>query len=419
MGSGRRSSSWRTETCSRGSRYSPFPVPVDHLDTDLPHTHGAVATQLRPTGSGPISMRGFVQAYFEENGDDGSRTPAPMGFMKAEQVPVSSFLARSFATCDRWFAPLPTGTQPNKLMALTGECRIQDNAGLKPPRGKTILEWADDRVKWRVYHAGLSFFALLGQISDVAFGPFRDFDRLEQDVLKGDLTPLVLVEPWYGDADFLGIGHPNDNHPPTPMRPGEEFLARIYGALTGNPKLWAKTVLIVTYDEPGGFYDHFTPLPIPYTPPPGSNYSGFATTGPRVPGLVISPLVAAGKVYSDPLDHTSILRFVAERFTPGIWYSDSVEKRRVDSQAAGAAIHSVADVLDFASPPRTDIPALPALPPPPPQTVSFALRPRVPRPGNAMQATFEAAALEMMRKYPKKMRSKHPELVAWHEQRGG
>jgi phospholipase C len=82
-------------------------------------------------------------------------------------------------------------------------------------------------------------------------------------------------------------------------------------ALAGDEERWAKTVLIVVFDEHGGFYHHVPPLSAHTDPPAGATYRPFLTTGVRVLGLIISPLVTACSVYDGPLDHTSILQFVA------------------------------------------------------------------------------------------------------------
>jgi phospholipase C len=83
-------------------------------------------------------------------------------------------------------------------------------------------------------------------------------------------------------------------------------------------------MLVVTYDEHGGFFDHVPPLSIPTT------IAGqrLATTGVRVPGFVISPHVAPGSVFTGALDHTSVLQFLDDRFGPGTGYSAAVMQRQ-------------------------------------------------------------------------------------------
>ena len=120
---------------------------------------------------------------------------------------------------------------------------------------------------------------------------FRWFDELASDFqIEPDSTfpQVILIEPAYDDDPFAL--HPDDNHPPLPMGPGEVFLSRVYKAVTSNPQRWARTVLLIYYDEHGGFFDHLPPLPV-HTPAPNAEYPEFQTTGPRIPAIVVSPLV--------------------------------------------------------------------------------------------------------------------------------
>jgi phospholipase C len=132
-------------------------------------------------------------------------------------------------------------------------------------------------------------------------------------------------------------------------------MREAYAALSANPKRWKKTVMIITYDEHGGFYDHVEPITVTAKPPKGAKWQSgqFNTTGIRVPAVIASPLVQAGGVYSQPLDHTSILQFVASVFgKKDEVYSDEVDQLRKEG------IGNVADALDSDTP-RTKIPPPP------------------------------------------------------------
>jgi phospholipase C len=108
---------------------------------------------------------------------------------------------------------------------------------------------------------------------DKALGnQFRSFNALARDFQyeREDTFPQVIyVEPSYGDSPINLLTSPNDNHPPQPIAFGEELLRVTYQAVTSNPDRWAKTVMIVTYDEHGGFFDHVPPRPIPAKDPDG------------------------------------------------------------------------------------------------------------------------------------------------------
>jgi len=101
------------------------------------------------------------------------------------------------------------------------------------------------------------------------------------------MPQVIFIEPEYTDGPHFD---PNDDHPPTGIAKGQSFLADIYTKLVANPQRWANMLMIVTYDEHGGFFDHLAPLPIPGA----AGGTSFATTGVRVPGLVVSPHVAPG-----------------------------------------------------------------------------------------------------------------------------
>ncbi len=276
-----------------------------------------------------------------------------MGYYTKKEVPLFDMLARSYAVCDRWFAPLPAGTQPNRLMAMSGSSLIDTNTRVLPFQ-HLIYEWLEERrVRWRVYHEGTPFFFMMAKwVPAILFGNnFRSFRDLPDDVVEEpDATwpDVIFVEPKYGD-DPTRIGEASDHHPPGSILRGQEFLAEVYIALTSNPARWTRTVLILTYDEHGGFFDHVPPEKIVTS---GSGkYPDFSTMGVRVPALVISPLVDSGTVFHERLDHTSILKFIGQKFDAN-GYSPLVNARDV---------RSVAEVLNRSAA-RQDIPRVPTLP---------------------------------------------------------
>ena len=395
------------ENVADGEPYYPFAMRDGRLSSDLPHSRAEMnrALALNPA-TGRYSMSGFVEVYFDYTVINRTTTPDPMGFLTPEDLPVTDFFANNYAVCDHWFAPLPTSTQPNRLMALSGSTRIDETRGIFPPQDPLLIDWLFKRkVRWRVYHSGISFFALLGRL-DIFTERFRSIDRLAPDVSHerpDDFPSVILVEPAYGDAPRIGGSLPNDNHPPLPVAPGEAFLLQIYEALTCNPERWARTVLIVTYDEHGGFFDHVPPLPIRYDPAPNAVFrESFLSTGLRVPSMVVSPLVEPKSVFSGPLDHTSILQLLAEKFAPNEdGYSETVEDRRREG------IRSVSEVLNLEEP-RTSIPQAPAAP----------LRAEVSLGGpitgaTDMQLAFAAAANSMVQNFPKETAQKYPEVSHW------
>jgi phospholipase C len=393
------------ENSASGEPYYPVRMRDGQLSTDLPHERAQVAVALAwNAGAGKFAMDGFVKAYFQAQSVDRSAKPGPMGVLGSIDLPITRFFADEFAVCDHWFACLPTSTQPNRLMALTGATRIDQSGGPFPTHEPLLTDWLQDRgVRWRVYHSGISFFALLGKIEIFGSG-FRHIDRLAPDVngeRPHDFPSVIIVEPSYNDGPHLGNDVPNCNHPPYPVGPGEAFLRQVYQALTCNPARWSRTLMVVTYDESGGFYDHVPPPAIPYVPGVNASFkTPFGSLGPRVPALVISPLVSQGRVYKGLLDHTSILQLLAEKFGTKSGYSPRVEARR------NAGIGSVSAVLDLLAP-RQVIPAAPTAPP---RVITKFAAPSEPSP---MQAAFAETARWMVNKYPRETAQQYPGVSHW------
>ena len=405
----------RYENAYQGALFHPFPREKDDpLASDLPHEYDQVAAQLAPTPGGPITMGGFVSSYAafrlaqEPPVADVGPEPDPMSFFPSGLVPVTSFLARSFCTCDRWHSSMPTSTQPNRTMAWSGESSIYDTStGLRliDTEG-TVLDWlVEQGCRWRVYHDGLSFFALYprawGHLLGENFSDFEDYLRDMKEATPATAPQVIIVEPSYQNGPHIGQDHPNDNHAPLSMGWGEDFLRRTYEAATANPDIWAQTVLVVYYDEHGGFYDHVAPPAIAYQTT-GSPGHLFPTLGPRVPAIVASPLVRPGSVCHALLDHTSVLQFLAEAFGDGP-YSTGVDARRAQG------IVSLSAALSD-EPQRTDIPVAPSLPIP----VATALGEGIATPPRtAAQATFEYAARQLLEQRYDDTARKYPELVHW------
>ena len=198
-----------------------------------------------------------------------------------------------------------------------------------------VYDWLDAHgVSWRVYSEGFPFFALMPKVqqrivADVWDNLFRGLVALDTDCRSPDTLPKVIfIEPQFTDG--AEPDKADDDHPTTPITRGQDLIRRVYAAVTGNPQLWSKSVLIITYDEHGGFFDHVEPLALVTPQNHGESYTLFTTTGVRVPAIIVSPFVDAGSCFSQPLDHTSILRMLADKYTPG----HAVLRRRCGAHAA-------------------------------------------------------------------------------------
>jgi len=324
-----------------GSPYQSHRLGAQTQNIDDPqHDHRAIDVQITtpPTDPNLRSMGGFVESYVRFCYPTPPDPSLVMGYYDAEALPVFDFFATNFAVCDHWFAALPTGTQPNRLMAMSGECSIVDNASVFLPNQPLVYDWlTQNGVSWCAYQKGsyFPFFTLMPRLmpeilssltlSDFGVrGRFRRYSEFaEQWKSPSDMPSVIFIEPAYSEGP---LSDPCDDHPPTGVAKGQAFLADLYGVLVGNRDRWAKTMMIVTYDEHGGFFDHVPPLPIPTTIAPASYQ--FQTTGVRVPAFVISPQVKPGSVFKGNLDHTSMLQLLADKFTPGTPYSVPVIARQ-------------------------------------------------------------------------------------------
>ncbi|MGH7022461.1 MAG: alkaline phosphatase family protein [Caulobacteraceae bacterium] len=328
--------------------------PTVQAIADPPHNFDTISTQLTTPAWGGGPMGGFVTTYAEQTKPVATDLSLVMGYYDAEAVPTYDFFARNFLTCDHWFAALPAGTQPNRLMAMAGYSSIFANGGFRVPHEYLVYDWLDDHhIDWCSYAWGdfpffcLDWDRLPSILSSLTLSPgsgrFRRYSHFQTSWASNEAMPSVIfIEPEYSE----GLpGNPNDDHPSTGIAKGQAFLAQVYSDVISNEERWAKTMMVVTYDEHGGFFDHVPPLAIPATA--GSH--AFTTSGIRVPAFVISPQVSPGRVFNRNLDHTSILQLLADKITPANGYSVAVNARQGN-------VDRLANTLDPADPaPRTPI----------------------------------------------------------------
>jgi phospholipase C len=167
---------------------------------------------------------------------------------------------------------------------------------------------------------------LLRDVWSLAASHYRFFSQFLADASQGVLPNYSFIEPGYF-TDLFDNFMPNDEHPPHNVVHGEKLIADVYNAVR-NSRCWKNTLLIITYDEHGGCYDHVPPPPA--VPPDGTvvapNNFNFNTYGVRVPAVLVSPYIAPGSKIRPPrnpdgsmtpFDHTSIIKTVRELFGLG------------------------------------------------------------------------------------------------------
>ncbi len=237
-----------------------------------------------------------------------------MGMYPPEMLPVMSNLARGFAVCDHWFASAPTQTIPNRAFAGAGTSQGHLDNHTKFFTCPSIFgRLSDHGIDWAVYgYSGdpktRMDFTDTKNADPSHFGHFRDF---QDRAAAGTLPAYAFLEPSWGAGG-------NSQHPNYDVSLGEKLINDTYYALRNGPA-WNDTLLLITYDEHGGNYDHVPP-PNGAVPPDdnvGEYGFDFQRFGVRIPALLISPRIQAGTVFrarTGTIDHTSVLKTIELRF---------------------------------------------------------------------------------------------------------
>ena len=314
--------------------------PVHHLPrTDLPDgrwdpDHSAAAVDLQINGG---AMDGFAASYAQTlavRGVEGDDPGVVVGYFNAHDLPVYDHLAEEFCVCDRWFCSVPGATWPNRLYAITGSAAGSRDDKKVPLYDKHSfvrhLDAAGVSWRWYSYTFGTlrcadpeymaghhEHFAYVQKVK-MAFKTRgvelmlldEDASSFIEDAAFGRLPAVSWIDPNFIDFDTLG-SPPNDDHAPSDVQHGQELVLLVYNALATGPQ-WDKTLLLVVYDEHGGFFDH---VPPPGNPPDDDPQT-FARYGVRVPALVVSPWVRARSVAHTLFDHTTIVKTILKRFCP-------------------------------------------------------------------------------------------------------
>jgi len=334
-----------------------------------------------------------------------AKRPWSMGYYQRADIPFQFALADAFTLCDAYHCSTQTGTNTNRLFLWTGTNDPLGKAG-----GPSISNSHDDLPEkggapesytWTTYperllQAGVSWRVYQDMADNfddnplAGFKTFRDshkglpgsdprlkqlglstwhLDKLREDVLAGRLPQVSWIVSPAADSE-----HPIPSSPAQ----GADYTARVIDALTADPKVWARTALLVMFDENDGFYDHVPPPAPPSRDATGKPLGGSSVDltgehhlvrnpterkaerddlmgrpyglGPRVPLYVISPWSRGGWVDSQVFDHTSVIRFLEARF--GVMEPNISPWRR-------AVCGDLTSCFDFKTPNDRPFPALP------------------------------------------------------------
>lgn len=243
---------------------------------------------------------GFVKAH----AGAGSERGEVMGFHDRQSIPFYYALADRFTVCDRWFASVMGPTWPNRFyLHSASSFGKKDNSPITDGKVPTVWERLRDKgMRGKNYSASLVAFYSGGYIGKTAAGtsPVTRMDEFFQNAKAGALPPFSIIDP-----DFLT----NDDHPSHDINLGQAFMATVVQAIAQSPQ-WSRTLLVITYDEHGGFYDHVPPPKVPDE----RAMSGFDQLGFRVPTLIAGPYAKPGFVSSVQYDHTSVLAHIEKMF---------------------------------------------------------------------------------------------------------
>ena len=258
-----------------------------------------------------------------------------IGYFTGPDLGFHGRAALDWTICDRYFPAIMSSTFPNRIFQHAAQT---DRISNTPDISATTTIW--DRLKarnvpCRYYFSDVPFTALWGlRHLDIS----RSIWEFRDDARRGRLPAVSFVEPGFL-GEILLPGMSEDEHPLADIRFGQAFLNEVYTAVVSSPN-WPRTLLVINYDEWGGFFDH---VPPPEGPDPRPDL-GTALRGFRVPCLLISPRARRGAVAHGVYDHTSVLKAIEWR-----WGLEPLTVR-------DAAARNIAEALDFERPPDPHAP---------------------------------------------------------------
>jgi phospholipase C len=296
--------------------------------------------------------------------------PAAMGYWDGSDIPFYYGLAKTFPVCDRWFASCFGQTLPNRRFLMCGSAlgtiaTLPLESDVPKPKNGTMAEALNRHgISWRDYYSTLPTLYLFPSVIAGNRDKLPKIDQFFTDAAAGTLPSVCWVEP---NSETETEEDPQD------ISLGEAFTSKVINAVMHGPK-WSKTVLVLCYDEHGGYYDHVPPPPAVapddikpiLKPHPDEHLDGLPTNvagdyaryGFRVPGFVVSPYARKDYVSHVVHDHTSILSLIEHK-----WNLPALTNR-------DGAADNLLDCLDLVGPP------------------AFLTPPRLPAPKNTTGAAI-------------------------------
>lgn len=385
---------WNPDHLGRGQIFTsrthnydqPYPDPGEFYQEVMEQMYGKSFADIDPARD-PLTMKGFVRDYynvlkqlteipwpFKYFDNAACQSRKNMKCFAPSAVPAITTLAREFAVFDHWFCALPSETWPNRAFwhADTSWGWVNNPAG--PDKDWHIDRWFEksatptlfsaldkvfpgERANWRVYEdliVAATKLIHLGNLWDktgpdyfryleYAGGPHTNFF---QDCASGDLPKYAFIEPHLFNFVSRGLWH-NDMHPsewlqslawaflmrggPGTALLGDELILKVYEAIRNSPAR-DRTLLIITFDEHGGCFDHVAPPTAtppdtrpfndPFGIPATQNGFDFKRLGPRVPMVMVSSHIQKNTIVNTPMHHGSFLKTMQRK-----WGFDSLGPR--------------------------------------------------------------------------------------------
>lgn len=280
-----------------GKVVAPFHAKTTCLKSNAPHQWDGMHA-----GVNDGAMDGFVKNAANWTFTDGHFA---MSFYDATDLPFEHWLVNTWASSDRHFASVRSGTIPNRdfMLLATNDGVRGTGAGIPNASTPTLFDALDAAgLTWGAYSDSEILSGALGWNTDSP-GCYCERDLFER-IDTGTLPNVVFVDATPGL---------NDDHPPADLQRGEAWVRELYQHVIASPQ-WARTAMIWTYDEGGGFADHVPPPNQACVARPGTVDDAYFELGVRVPFVVVSPYARPGLVSHVPQEHTAVTRFIETIF---------------------------------------------------------------------------------------------------------
>jgi phospholipase C len=328
-----------------------FPFPSTAQGTHVLQTWNATHEQINGG-----KMDGFVRSV---------NSTQPMGYYPSGVLPFAYSLASTFTLANRWFCSAPCQTFPNRRFLMAGTAYggittdVESLTDAPPPSGTIFDRLHAHGISWRDYFTDLPYTAIIPSIVEKYPLHIAPIARFYEDCDAGTLPAVSFVDPEVGAVSLVGkllsslpvvggfasglatVG--GDEEEPQDLSYGETWAHRVVEAVLHSPA-WPRTLLIYTYDEHGGYYDH---VPPPRAVPPDTIApkltstdvpGGYDLYGPRVPAVVASPYSKPHGVTDVVHDHTSVLATIEAKWNlPALTHRDANASTVMDFLNPGQA----------------------------------------------------------------------------------